>query len=231
MFSALNSLTLSPALAALLLKPHGSRRDPVTFVLDLTLGWFFKLFNASFRIGTQVYGWLVGVTLRVCVLALLVYVGLLGVTGWLFSFYPVGFIPQQDQGWLLVNVQLPDSASVQRTRDIILRIDQIARATPGVASTVSVAGQSVLLTTNSSNFGSMFVVLDEFGKRKKPELHANAIMTRLRQACHEQIREARIDVFGAPPVPGIGIAGGFKLMVEDRGALGMDNLAEAGRSG
>jgi hydrophobe/amphiphile efflux-1 (HAE1) family protein len=223
-FSALNSLTLSPALAALLLKPHGSRRDPLAFLLDLLLGWFFRLFNESFRIGTNIYGSIVGLTLRGCVLALLVYVGLLGVTGWLFSFYPVGFIPQQDQGWLLVNVQLPDSASVQRTQEVMARLDRIARATPGVAHTVGVSGQSILLTSNSSNFGSMFVVLDEFSKRRKPELHAGAIMLRLRQEFREEVRAARVDVFSAPPVPGIGVASGFKLMVEDRGAAGLDSL-------
>src|SRR5262249_37712351 len=106
-FSALNSLTLSPALASLLLKAHGAteRKDPLEFLRNLTLGWFFKLFNWIFKIGTDSYAWVVGVTLRVWVLAVLIYCGLLGVTGWLFSWYPVGFIPQQDQGWLLVNVQ------------------------------------------------------------------------------------------------------------------------------
>ena len=226
MFSALNSLTLSPALASLLLKPHGGehRKDPLEFLLNLSLGWFFKLFNWTFKIGTAAYAWVVGITLRLCVIALLVYVGLLGVTGWMFSWYPVGFIPQQDQGWLLVNVQLPDSASVQRTQEVMSKLDKIARKTPGVAHTTGVAGQSILLTSNSSNFGSMFVVLDQFDDRKKPELHANEIMLRLRHEFGEQIRDAEVNVFSAPPVPGIGVASGFKLMVEDRSALGMTSL-------
>jgi multidrug efflux pump len=223
-FSALNSLTLSPALAALLLKPHGARRDPLTALLDWTLGWFFRLFNESFRIGANWYSRLVGRILRFAIVALLLYAAMLGLTGWLFSFYPVGFIPQQDQGWLLVNVQLPDSASVQRTRDVMARLDRIARKTPGVAHTVTISGQSVLLTTNSSNYGSMFIVLDEFSKRNKPGLHANDIMNTLRQAYFHEVRDARVDVFGAPPVPGIGMAGGFKLMVEDRGGSDMANL-------
>ncbi|HEV8062191.1 MAG TPA: multidrug efflux RND transporter permease subunit, partial [Gemmataceae bacterium] len=225
-FSALNSLTLSPALASLLLKPHGSshRKDPLEFLLNLTMGWFFRIFNWAFKIGTDAYAWVVGITLRICALALLVYVGLLGVTGWMFSWYPVGFIPQQDQGWLLVNVQLPDSASVQRTAEVMLRLDKIARKTPGVVHTTGVAGQSILLTSNSSNFGSMFVVLDAFDNRKKPELHANEIMLRLREEFGKEIREAAVNVFSAPPVPGIGVASGFKLMVEDRGAQGMQNL-------
>ena len=226
MFSALNSLTLSPALASLLLKPHGGehRKDPLEFLLNLCLGWFFKLFNWTFKIGTDVYAWVVGITLRLCVIALLIYVGLLGATGWMFSWYPVGFIPQQDQGWLLVNVQLPDSASVQRTQEVMTKLDKIARKTPGVAHTTGVAGQSILLTSNSSNFGSMFVVLDQFDDRKKPELHANEIMLRLRKEFGEQIRDAEVNVFSAPPVPGIGVASGFKLMVEDRGAQGMTSL-------
>ncbi|MFZ1933282.1 MAG: multidrug efflux RND transporter permease subunit [Thermoguttaceae bacterium] len=243
-FSAINSLTLSPALAALLLKPHAgdcpdlcgnengtvplaahaAKLDILTLLLDWTLGWFFKLFNVSFRVGADCYGRIVGHMLRVTALVLLAYVGMLGLTGWLFSFYPVGFIPQQDQGWLLVNVQLPDSASVQRTRAVMARLDRIARHTPGVAHAVTISGQSVLLTSNSSNFGSMFVVLDEFSKRDKPGLHANEIMMSLRRDFFDQVRDARVDVFSAPPVPGIGMAGGFKLMVEDRGGADLANL-------
>ncbi len=223
-FSALNSLTLSPALAALLLKPHGAKRDVLTFLLDVTVGWFFKLFNKGFEVATNAYGRLVGLTLRLCLIALLFYAGLLGLTGWLFSFYPVGFIPQQDQGWLLVNVQLPDSASVQRVHETMLRINEIAKATPGIAHTTSVAGQSILLTSNSSNFGSMFVILDEFDNRKTPGLHAAEIMLRLQQELSQQIRDAQVNVFSAPPVPGIGVASGFKLMVQDRGSLGFPSL-------
>jgi multidrug efflux pump len=136
----------------------------------------------------------------------------------------VGFIPHQDQGWLLVNVQLPDSASVQRTREVMARLDRIARETPGVAHTAGVAGLSLLLTTNSSNFGSMFVILDPFDRRQSPELTANAILARLREEYARQIKDATVSLFGAPPVPGIGIADGFKLLVEDRGALGPDAL-------
>jgi hydrophobe/amphiphile efflux-1 (HAE1) family protein len=223
-FSALNSLTLSPALAAILLKPHGAKRDPVAWLLDVSLGWFFKLFNWAFRIGTDIYARLVGWSLRLVPVALLVYVGLLAATGWLFSWYPVGFIPLQDQGWLLVNVQLPDSSSVQRTQEVMTQLQKIALNTEGVAHTVSVSGMSILLTSNSSNFGSMFVILDGFDKRKKKALGANEIQERLRQTFTRAIRDADINVFGAPPVPGIGIAAGFKLMIEDRGSLGMMRL-------
>jgi multidrug efflux pump len=223
-FSALNSLTLSPALAALLLKPHGAKRDVLTLLLDKMFGWFFKAFNKTFELSAAWYGRLVARMLRLTVVVLLGYVGMLGLTGWLFSFYPVGFIPQQDQGWLLVNVQLPDSASVQWTSDVMARLDRIARHTDGIAHAVTISGQSVLLTSNSSNFGSMFVVLDEFANRNKPGLHADEIMTSLRRAFRDEVRDARVDVFSAPPVPGIGMAGGFKLMVEDRGGSDLVNL-------
>ena len=224
LLSALNSLTLSPALAALLLQPHGARRDPLAWLLERSLGWFFRLFNRGFEIGTHVYARFVGMLLRVCVIALLLYAGLLGVTGWLFTWYPIGFIPQQDQGYLLVNCQLPDSASLQRTSEVMGRVAQIAKDIPGVRHTMAVSGLSLLLNANSSNFGSMFVILEPYDQRRKPERRADAIMARLRQEYAQQIREATISVFGAPPVPGIGMASGFKVMVEDRGSLGSPAL-------
>ncbi len=224
MISALNSLTLSPALAAILLKPRHGGRDLPARLLDWSLGWFFRLFNRSFQIGTNAYAWVVAILLRICVIAVVLYGGLLVLTGWLFTWYPVGFIPQQDQGWLLVNCQLPDSASLQRTKEVMERIDRITRGIPGVEHTTGVAGLSLLLTANGSNFGSMFVILDPFDKRRSPELHADAIMARMRREYAEQLRDATVSVFGAPPVPGIGMASGFKLMVEDRGALGSQLL-------
>src|SRR5262249_28613535 len=147
--SAVNSLTLSPALAALLLKPRGVRRDPLTWLIDMALGWFFKAFNWLFQTGTGAYARLVGVSLRLSVVALAGYAALLGLTAFLFMNYPVGFIPQQDQGWLLVNVQLPDAASVQRTEEVMKKVDAITRATPGVAHTLGISGQSILMMTNS----------------------------------------------------------------------------------
>src|SRR6185437_9541336 len=218
------SLTLSPALAAILLKPRGSRRDPLTWLLDVSLGWFFWLFNATFRAGTTVYAWSVGRMLRLSVLVLVVYGSLLVLTYWVFNRAPTGFIPQQDQGRLIVNVELPDSASLQRTEEALVQIDQIIRATPGVAHTVSVSGLSFLLSANSSNFGSLFVILDPFEKRKSPDLSDTAIMARLRREWRRHVKDARVTVFGAPPIPGLSVAGGFKLMVEDRGGLGLSDL-------
>ncbi len=224
--SAFNSLTLSPALAAILLKPRGGRRDPLTLFLDVTLGWLFWLFNATFRAGTAAYAWSVGHLLRVSIVVLTVYGGLLGLTYWVFQHAPTGFIPQQDQGRLIVNVELPDSASLQRTQEAVALVEQITRETKGVAHTVTVSGMSFLLSANSSNFGSLFVILDPFDQRTTPNLRDTAIMARLRREWSKRVKDARVTVFGAPPIPGLSVAGGFKLMVEDRGALGLPNLQE-----
>src|SRR5262249_29721243 len=156
-FSAFNSLTLSPALAAILLKPHGARRDPLAWLLDTALGWFFRLFNWTFGIGTAGYAWVVGRLLRVSLLVLLAYVGLLVLTWEVFRVAPTGFIPQQDQGRIICNIQLPDSASQERTQEAVAKIEAIARQTPGVAHTVTISGLSFVLQADSPNFASMFI--------------------------------------------------------------------------
>src|SRR5262245_1492619 len=222
--SALNSLTLSPALAALLLRPHGARRDPLTWLLDLTLGWFFRLFNWGFDRATNIYVRMVGLFLRGSVISLLIYGGLLYLTYWSFARAPTGFIPEQDKGYLIVNVQLPDGASVQRTREVMDRIGAIAQDTPGVSHTVAISGQSVLLNANASNWGQLYVMLEPFQDRRGPALQSAAIADRLRQRCQRDIREAAGTVFGAPPVDGLGTVAGFKLIVEDRGGFGQNRL-------
>jgi multidrug efflux pump len=224
--SAFNSLTLSPALAAILLKPHGGRRDPLTWLLDTLLGWFFKLFNRAFGAATAGYAWVVARLLRGSLLVLLVYGGLLVLTGWVFHVAPTGFVPAQDQGRVICNIQLPDSASLQRTKEAMAKIEAIARRTKGVAHTIAISGISFVLQADSPNFASMFVVLDPFDKRTTPELSSGAIIARLRKAWNEEIKDARVVAFGAPAIPGISVAGGFKFMVEDRGGLGMAALQQ-----
>ena len=220
--SAVNSLTLSPALAAILLKPHGAKRDPLTWLLDVSLGWFFKAFNKTFEAGTSVYTKLVGVILRGSVVALLVYAGLLVLTYTEFSRVPTGFVPEQDKGFLLVSVQLPDSSSVQRTREVVAQIEQIALKTTGVAHTVGISGQSLLLNTNAPNLGSLYVMLKEFEDREHES--ADKIGEILRRECADQIKDAVVSVFGAPPIEGLGTTGGFKIILEDRGNLGVAEL-------
>ncbi len=225
--SAFNSLTLSPALAALLLKPHGAKRDPLTVVFDLALGWFFRLFNWGFNWSTNLYTRGVGMILRGSAIALLIYGGLLYLTYWGFARVPSGFIPQQDKGYLLANVQLPDGAAVDRTREVMRRIEKIAHEIPGVEHTVGISGQSLLLGANAPNFGSFYVMLDEFARRHGAELSGDAIAAKLRARCQDEVREALVSIFNAPPVDGLGNAGGFKLMIEDHGNLGLNELQAA----
>jgi len=225
--SAFNSVTLSPALAAVLLKPHGARHDWLTVAMDASLGWFFRLFNWGFERSTNLYARCVGLLLRGSALALLLYVGLLVLTWWGFSRIPAGFIPDQDKGYLLINIQLPEAASAARTREVIGRLGRLARSIDGVEHTVGVAGQSILLSANAPSFGSMFLILDPFSERHEPELYDMAIAKKLERLCYEEIPDAVISIFGAPPVDGLGTASGFKLMIEDRGPLGSKILQES----
>jgi multidrug efflux pump len=220
--SAFNSLTLSPALAALLLKPHDARPDLLTRMFNLALGWFFRGFNTLFGAGTSLYVRGVAGLLRVSLIALLVYGGLLGLTYVQFTRAPTGFIPEQDAGYLLLTVQLPDAASALRTEKVMAHIDQLAHATPGVGHTVGVSGQSLILNANAPNLGSMYVILKDFNER--PGLSASAIAADLTERCRREVPGAVVTAFGAPPIAGLGTTGGFKLIVEDRGNLGADEL-------
>ncbi len=224
--STVSSLTFSPALAAILLKPRGSRRDPFAWALDMSLGWFFWLFNKFFGAGTAVYAWSVGVLMHLRFLVLVVYAGLLVLTVWTFDQSPKSFLPAVDQGRLFVNVQLPDAASLERTHEAVLHIERITEETPGVAHTVTNSGVSFLLGGNSPNFASMFVVLDPFDKRRTPDLKDTAIMARLRKRWRKEVPDAIVTVYPASPIPGLGNAGGFKLMIEDRGGLGVRALEQ-----
>jgi multidrug efflux pump len=193
---------------------------PVNWVL----GYFFRGFNWIFEKTTQVYGKTVGWCLRLSVIVLLVYVGLIGLTGFGFARIPSGFVPIQDKGYLLVNIQLPDSASLERTVDVTQAVEKIALDTPGVAHTVAIPGTSFVLNANSSNYGSMFVILKPFQERREPSLTGEAIAGRLRARVQRGVPEARVLVFGAPAVRGLGNAGGFKLMVEATGDVNFDAL-------
>ena len=202
--------------------------------LIAVLRWAFRLFDRGFTGSIALYLRAVAKLLRVSLVVVPVYGGLLVLTWWGFRQMPVGFIPTQDMGYLLVNVQLPDATSAERTRRVIDRVEKICMNTPGVRHTLSYAGNSLLLSGTGSNLGSMFVMLDEFSRRRgDPELYSEAIAGRLRRAFAAQIPEAMVTVFGAPPIRGVGRAGGFKIMVEDRGDTGpralqgqADNLVE-----
>jgi multidrug efflux pump len=202
--------------------------------VNAVLGRAFRAFNRVFDRLTDGYGRVVGRMARMSALVLLIYGGLLVFTVWQMVQAPKGFIPVQDQGYLLVNVQLPDAASVQRTRDVMAKITQIALGDdadrehypgiPGVAHTMSIAGQSVLLAANGSNFGSCFVVLKPFHDRHSHEEYDAVVAQKLRELCATEIDEAVVSVFRAPPIQGLGSAGGFKFQVEQRGYVSMPEL-------
>ncbi len=190
------------------------------------LGALFHGFNWAFNLATNGYTRVVGGLLRVSAIALLVYGGLLALTYYGFLHVPKGFIPSQDMGYLLVNVQLPDSASTQRTEDVMRRIEGIVLQSKGVKNTVAVAGQSLLLNANAPNFGAMFVMLEDFDQRRDPELYGEAIAARLESSLQKEIQEAAVNVFTAPPLEGLGTAGGFKKVIEDRGNSSLNVLQD-----
>jgi len=301
LISAFNSLTLSPALCALLLKPHvhgegaQARREVLprlgilllfglvayavlpaylgpwfgvempgasghgeaesaphgattlglwgiraaAFVIGGVAGWllggiidqvlraFFNLFNWAFDRLVSAYGKAVGMVLRVGVLMLAAYVGLVYLAYVGFTTVPVGFIPEQDKGYLIVNAQLPDGASLERTETVVGRLAEMAGETPGVAHTIAVPGYSILNSTNISNLGGMFVILAPFEERKADStLSAPSVAAELRRK-FGAVQEAVVAVFGAPPVDGLGNTGGFKLQIQDRGDTGIAALQES----
>jgi len=192
--------------------------------VNLLLGAYFRGVNKAFDITIEGYGKAVSVFLRLSALVLLVYAGLLALTVLSFKIVPKGFIPEQDKGYLVVNAQLPDGAALGRSDALVARLSELARQTPGVAYTIDVPGYSILLSTNISNVGGMFVILEPFEDRKgNPELGANAIADNLRRRFAE-VLEGRVAVFGAPPVDGLGSTGGFKVQVQDRRGAGLTGL-------
>jgi multidrug efflux pump subunit AcrB len=288
--SAFNSLTLSPALAVLLLEPQqaGGRHTGRSRVLPRPLlaglvafagwqfawpwlapqvsawlgmadavptswrwslavasgvvGWLlagrldgglaraFAAFNRGFEQLTEGYVWIVRGLLRCSWVVLLLYFGLVLYTRHLFVTSPAGFIPQQDKGYLLVDVRLPDSASVDRSARVMRDLERLAAEVPGVRHTLAVGGNSVLLTANASNFGTLYVMLDEFGKRIPQQLTADKIAADLRERLQSQRSEAVVNVLGAPPIDGLGTAGGIRLIVEDRGNWGLSTLQQTSQA-
>ncbi|MGY0709936.1 efflux RND transporter permease subunit [Azospirillum argentinense] len=224
--SAFNSLTLSPALAAVLLRGHDQPQDWLTRAMNKVFGGFFRLFNRVFHRASTGYGRGVGGVVRHKGLMMLVYVGLLGVTVLLGRTVPMGFVPAQDKEYLISFAQLPNGASLDRTEAVIREMTDIALARPGVQSAVAFPGLSVNGFTNSSSAGIVFVTLKPFAERKDPSLSAAAIAGDL-QKRYAGLKEAFVAIFPPPPVMGLGTLGGFKMQIEDRGALGYEALNAA----
>ncbi|WP_028535696.1 efflux RND transporter permease subunit [Paludibacterium yongneupense] len=224
--SAFNSLTLSPALAAMLLKAHDSRPDRLTRLMNRYLGGFFGAFNRFFGRTSERYArGVTGVIARKAS-AMGVYALLLGLTVGVSYLLPGGFVPAQDKQYLISFTQLPNGASLDRTEAVIRRMSAIALAQPGVESAVAFPGLSINGFTNSSSAGVVFVTLKPFEQRRSPQLAAGAIAGAL-NAKYAAIQEAFIAVFPPPPVLGLGTVGGFKMQVEDRGAVGYTELNNA----
>jgi len=228
LLSAFNSLTLSPALSALLLRPHSAKKDWLTKGLDFTLGWFFHLFNRSFDKANRGYAKSLRYVVRYAAIALIAYAGMVYLAYGVFKIVPTGFIPTQDQGYLFVNVQLPDASSIERTDAVIKQLSILARKTPGVQHSFGVSGFSILTGSNSSAAGLLFLRLTPFAERAgRPDLSAAAIAGRLYQN-FSQVEGGQAIVLLPPAVMGIGNAGGFTMQVEDRsGTATPQQLQEA----
>ncbi|WP_048646303.1 efflux RND transporter permease subunit [Nitratireductor soli] len=226
--SAINSLTLSPALAGVLLKPHhgGVKRDRLTIVVNILFGWFFRRFNRFFDRASNAYVRSVRRAVRFSGVVLLIYAGLVGMTWMGFQAVPSGFVPAQDKYYLVGIAQLPTGASLDRTEAVVKRMSDIALAEPGVESVVAFPGLSVNGMVNIPNAAVMFTMLKPFDERKDPSLSAFAIADRL-MGKFSQIPDGFAGIFPPPPVPGLGSTGGFKIQIEDRAGLGFDALAQA----
>ena len=207
--SSINALTLSPALCSLLLRPpDASKRSP--------LQPFYDRFNLVFEKATDGYLNIAGLFARRVALAVVLLLGLTVLMVGLFRAVPGGFVPEEDQGYLLANIQLPDAASLQRTDIVMKKIEQIAMDTPGVEYVTSVAGYSLLTNAQGPNTGFMFIALEDWAQRPGADLHVNGIIERLNAEMAAQVPEAIAFAFGPPAIPGLGTGSGFTIMLQDR---------------
>ncbi len=225
--SAFNSLTLSPALSALLLKSHHDKPDWFQRLLNVLFGWLFKSFEWFFNKLTHGYGRLVRGTLRVSLVALLVYGGLLFLTGKTFMQVPGGFVPTSDKGYLIAFAQLPDAASIERSRAVTHEMTRRAMAIPGVAHSIEIPGFHLMSGGIMPNAGTLFIILEDFEKRVgDPSKSMDSILGQIMGA-YSQMQEAMVFCFPPPPVDGIGNTGGFTMQIKDNTAQGKDALAGA----
>ncbi len=227
--SAVNSLTLSPALAALLLKSHDAPKDRLTRIIDRLFGWLFRGFNRAFSRGAESYSGGVKRSLGRKAVMLGVYAVLAASTILLFKAVPGGFVPVQDKQYLVSIIQLPDGASLDRTEAVVRQVGEIALKEPGVQAAVQFPGLSVNGLTNSSNSGVVFLAETPFDRRTSAAENGPAIAQRLNQK-FASIQGASIAVFPPPPVQGLGTIGGFKLEIEDRSGQGYEALDRATRA-
>lgn len=224
--SAINSLTLSPALAALLLRSHDAPKDALTRGMDKAFGWLFRGFNKLFSRGSEAYSGGVKSVISRKTLMLVIYLALIGVTFGLFKAVPSGFVPAQDKQYLIGFAQLPDGATLDRTDEVIQRMGEIMKKNPNVEDAIAFPGLSINGFTNSSNSGIVFATLKPFDQRKRADQSGGAVAGQLNGA-FASIQDAFIVMFPPPPVAGLGTTGGFKLQIEDRASVGYDQMDAA----
>lgn len=225
--SLIVSLTLSPALCALLLKPesHGEQKgSPILAPFRVAGRWF----NSAFDRLSNAYGKFVSRTVRMLLIVMVVYAGLLGLTGWRLAATPTGFIPEQDQGFLIGVIQLPAGASLERSDKVMQGVIDTLMHTDGIAAVGAMAGLDGSSFSSASNAGTMFIRLDPFADRKgKPELAAAEIASRLTGQFMSTLPEGNAFIIAPPAVQGMGAGGGFKMMLQDRTGLGTAALQDA----
>jgi multidrug efflux pump len=226
LISAFNALTLSPALCALLLQPHHEKTDRISRLIHGSVGWLFRGFNRWFESGRAGYLRALRLVLRHGAIAMVLYGGLLALTWLGFSTVPTGFIPAQDKGALFAYLQLPDGASLARTREVSLRVERIIRETPGVMAVVRLDGFSILSFGSQPNASTFIVRLEPFEKRRKTGWTSERILAAIRLK-FAGITEGVVAAFNLPPVDGLGSIGGFKLQIQDRANLGPQALQAA----
>ncbi len=215
-FSSINALTLSPALCAILLRKPTPPEERNAF---------FRGFNRAFEVGEARYAGILRFVLRRAALTMAVFIGIALFAGWGFGRLPTGFLPIEDQGYVLAGVQLPDAASQERTREVTRKIDEVLGATPGVANWVTIGGNSLLDATAASNSSTFYVVMDPFELRQDEATSQDAIVAHLRRE-FAAIQEGTPFVFVPPAIQGLGTAGGFQMELQDRGGLGPALLAQ-----
>jgi len=223
--SAFNSLTLSPALSAILLKSHHEKPDWFQRLINFFFGWLFKSFEWVFTKFTNGYTGLVRRTLKLAALALLLYGGLLFLTVRTFNQVPSGFVPTSDKGYLIAFAQLPDASSIERSREVTHEMTRLAKSIPGVAHSIEIPGFHLLSGGIMPNSGTLFIILEDFETRvKDPGKSMESILGQISGA-FAGIQEAMVFCFPPPPVDGIGNTGGFTLQIKDNLAQGKDALA------
>jgi len=211
-FSSVNALTMAPALAALLLRPQKARKNA-----------FFRGFDRVFAASENAYMGLTKKLTRITAVMMLLFVALGGFTGWQFQQLPTAFLPVEDQGYVIISAQLPNAAALERTNEVLDRIDAILADIPGLADWVSLGGFSIIDGTNASNAATVFVTMTPWGERLEPALSQGAILGRLQQEL-SQIQEAIAFAFPPPAIPGLGVSGGFQMQLQDRQARGLQEL-------